>query len=190
MAARRVRPTVVLVPGFGGTPAQPLLRRLEALLEDLGLGALRVAPPRGRPSSGLEAEVAWLEEVVEGVPGPRVVVGRSFGGRLALRLAARGGLEACGVLGLPLRPPGKRRPEDEAALAGARCPTLVVQGARDALGPLRLVRRLARRNPLVTVLALPGAGHAFGAATATALEATAAWLGHTLARLDRRRPRP
>jgi predicted alpha/beta-hydrolase family hydrolase len=166
----------VLVPGFNGTPAQPLLVRLEAVLAPLGVDALRAAPPRGRPSPGLEREVAWLQGVVAQRAGPRVVVGRSFGGRVALRLAARGGLDACVVLGLPLRPPGRPRPEDEAALREARCPTLIVQGAEDELGPLALVRRHARRNPLVTVVSLRGAGHGFGKATPAALEAAAGWL--------------
>ncbi len=179
--ARRRRPRALLLPGFGGSAAQPLLLRLERALAPVGVEALRLAPPRGRPSPGLEAEVAWLEAALARERGPRVVVGRSFGGRLALRVAAGGGLDACAVLGLPLRPPGRRRPEDEAALAQARCPTLVVQGTEDELGPLALVRRVARRNPRVTVLALPGAGHAFGRATAQALEATAGWLARVLA---------
>jgi predicted alpha/beta-hydrolase family hydrolase len=173
---------VLLLPGFGGTPTQPLLVRLEAALATRGHRCLRAAPPRGRPSPGLEREVSWLEALLEQEAGPRVVVGRSFGGRVALRLAARGGLDACAVLGLPLRPPGKRRPEDEAALAQARCPTLLVQGALDELGPLALVRRHARRNPRVTVVALPGVGHGLGRQTAAALEATGDWLDGVLDR--------
>jgi predicted alpha/beta-hydrolase family hydrolase len=178
--ARAPRPTVVLLPGFGGTAAQPLLVRLEDALAGVGLGARRAAPPRGRPSPGLGVEVAWLAGVLGTLAGPRVVAGRSFGGRVALRLAARGGLDACVVLGLPLRPPGKRRPEDEAALAAASCPTLVVQGSDDALGPLPVVRRHARANPRVTLAVLPGAGHAFGRATREAVELAAAWLRDAL----------
>lgn len=170
------RATVVLLPGFGGSADQPILVKLSKRLEALGFSCLRAAPPRGRVTPGLEREVAWLEALLRQHEPPFVLIGRSFGGRVAIRLARKQGVRAVVLLGFPLRPPGRPRPLDERALAGARARTLVVQGAADELGPLALVRRVAATNRRCQVLALEGAGHAFGKAEAVALDAAAAWL--------------
>lgn len=170
------RGAVVLLPGFGGRADQPILVRLSQRLEATGLRCHRVAPPRRRPTPGLEAEAAWLGRVLADVEPPLALVGRSFGGRVALRCAGAPGVVAVVVLGLPLRPPGRPRPLDEAALAMSPVPTLVVQGARDPLGPLPLVRRVAARCPRAEVLVVKGATHAFGRAEAGALDAASDWL--------------
>lgn len=170
------RGTVVLLPGFGGRADQPILVKLSKRLEALGFACHRAAPPRGRVTPGLEAEVAWLGALLDALDGPFALVGRSFGGRIAVRLAAREDVKAVVLLGFPLRPPGKRRPLDEAALAGAKARTLVVQGTKDELGPLSLVRRVAKKSRRCELLALDGAGHSFGRAEPGALDAAAAWL--------------
>lgn len=169
---------VLLLPGFGGRATQPLLVKLERRLVERGYACQRLAPPRGRPTPGLEREVAWLSAQLDGAAGPVAVVGRSFGGRLGVRVTDR--LAALVLLGFPVRPPGKRRPLDEAALASARCPTLVVQGTKDPLGPLRVVQGLAAKNTRVEVLPVRGAAHGFGRHEATALDDAAAWLDRTL----------
>lgn len=170
------RGTVVLLPGFGGRADQPILVKLSKRLEALGFACHRAAPPRGRVTPGLEAEAAWLGALLDSLDGPFALVGRSFGGRIAVRLAGREDVKAVVLLGFPLRPPGKQRPLDEAALAKARARTLVVQGTKDELGPLSLVRRVAKKNRRCEVLPLDGAGHSFGRAEAGALDAAAAWL--------------
>lgn len=170
------RATVVLLPGFGGRADQPILVKLSKRLEALGFSCRRAAPPRGRVTPGLEREVAWLEALLDGLDGPFVLVGRSFGGRVAVRCAGRKDVKAVALLGFPIRPPGKKRPLDEAALAQANARTLVVQGTRDELGPLALVRKVAKKNRRCEVLALEGAEHAFGRREAEALDAVAAWI--------------
>jgi len=174
------RATVVLLPGFGGRADQPILVKLSKRLEALGFACHRAAPPRGRVTPGLEAEVAWLSSLLDGLHGPFVLVGRSFGGRVAVRVAGRRDVKAVVLLGFPLRPPGKKRPLDERALATAAAPTLVVQGDADELGPLALVRRVAKKNRQCVVRVLAGAGHAFGRKEAEALDAAAAWLDATV----------
>ncbi|MEW5742702.1 MAG: alpha/beta family hydrolase [Myxococcota bacterium] len=171
-----LRGTVVLLPGFGGRADQPILMRLSKRLDARGLLCHRAAPPRGKVTPGLEREVAWLEALLCELTPPFALVGRSFGGRIAIRLARRRDVRAVALLGFPLRPPGKPRPLDEAALAEARAKTLIVQGAEDELGPLALVRDVVRRNRKCELLALEGAGHSFGRQEGAALDAVAEWL--------------
>src|SRR5262245_19157859 len=172
----------ILAPGYGGTARQPLLRRLAGRLEGLGMPArpITFSTRGGRPSRGYAAELADLraarDEMVAAHGGPVVLVGRSFGGRMCAFLAEQEPPAALVVLGHPISPPGKPRPRDEAALAALACPTLVVQGARDELGPLAVLERIAGQNRRVELAVLAGAGHDFGPAEAEAIERAVAWL--------------
>lgn len=110
------------------------------------------------------------------------LVGRSFGGRVCTRLAAVEPPDALVLLGHPISPPNRPRPEDESALAIVRCPTLIVQGERDVLGPLDVLQRIARVNRSIELCVLPGVGHQFGARQAQGLDRAAAWLVEVLDR--------
>ena len=170
------RATVVLLPGFQGRADQPILVHLAQRLEGLGFRCLCRAPPRLKLTPGLEAYGDWLDAEVSSVRGRLILVGRSFGGRLAVRLASRRPLEAVVLLGFPIRPPGKKRPLDEAALAALSCPTWIAQGTKDELGPMRVLRKVAAGAEIFPV---EGAGHGFGAKESTTLAAAAAWLDRT-----------
>lgn len=84
---------------------------------------------------------------------PLVVGGRSAGARSAARCARSLGASGVLALSFPLHPPGKPEKSRLAELRGARLPTLVVQGERDAMG-------LPEEFPPQTNLAVvPGADH-------------------------------
>jgi len=53
---------------------------------------------------------------------------------------------------------------------------LILQGDRDALGPLAVLRRIALTNAAIELEILDGVGHQFGPRTAQAVERAAAWL--------------
>jgi predicted alpha/beta-hydrolase family hydrolase len=57
---------------------------------------------------------------------------------------------------------------------------LIVQGDRDALGPLDVLRRIATANPAIELYVLSGVGHQFGPRQAEGLEHAAIWLAKTL----------
>ena len=165
---------VVLVPGFNGTAKQPMLVKLARLLRARGLEAQAVTLKAGRPSPGLADEVAQLDALAG--DGPIAIAGRSFGGRVGARLAAQREVRAMVLLGFPVRPPGRPRPEDEAALKALRCPVLILQGAKDELGSPALLRRLTRGMKNVELRVVKGATHSFGRHEAGVLEQAAEWL--------------
>jgi pimeloyl-ACP methyl ester carboxylesterase len=168
---------VVLLPGFNGAARQPVLERV---VDALGPRVVGHFPglPKGRPSPGFERELAFLESFLReaGLRRP-VLVGRSYGGRVALRYACAKPVKALVLLGFPVRPEGRARPEDEAALVAVRVPTLVVQGDADEKGPLPVLQPLVQRNRHVSLVVLPKTGHSFGGQERIAVEAVAAFLG-------------
>jgi len=174
----------VLAPGYGGTAEQPLLKRLAARLEADGIATARITFSTKRPSRGYVAEKQELrvarDAVVARSGAPVALVGRSFGGRMCAFLAAEEPPDALVILGHPIAPPERPRPADEAALLGMTCPTLVVQGDRDELGPLAVLERIAGQNPRIDLVVLRGAGHEYGSHEAEAIAAAARWLASVL----------
>ena len=170
----------VLAPGYGGTAEQPLLRRLAARFEADGIATSRITFSTKRPSRLYAIEKAELaaarDTLVARAGGPVALVGRSFGGRICAFLAADEPPDALVILGHPIAPPGRPRPADEAALLAMACPTLIVQGDRDELGPLAVLERIAGQNPRIDLVVLRGAGHEYGTHEPEAIDAAARWL--------------
>ena len=98
---------------------------------------------------------------------------------MCTRLSAVEPPAALVLLGHPISPRGRPRPDDEAALEAVRCPTLIVQGDHDALGPLDVLQRIAQANPVIEIYVLKGVGHQFGQRQAEGLEYAAVWLAKT-----------
>jgi uncharacterized protein len=176
----------VLAPGYGGTAEQPILRALAARLEAAGIATSRLTfSTRGRrPSRDYALELADLraarDALVARASAPIALVGRSFGGRMCAFLAAAEPPDALVVLGHPIAPPGRPRPRDEEALREIRCPTLVVQGDRDELGPVAVLERIAGLNPRIDLVVVRGAAHEFGPHEGEAIDAAARWLESAL----------
>jgi uncharacterized protein len=170
----------VLAPGYGGSAEQPILRAMAERLEANGITALRMGFSRARPGGDFAPELDDLrrarEELLKRGIHNIAVIGRSFGGRICTRLAAVEPPEALVLLGHPISPPNRPRPDDEAALEAVRCPTLIVQGDRDRLGPLHVLQRLARTNPQIEIVVLKDTGHQFGPRQAEGLDAATTWL--------------
>ena len=176
----------VLAPGYGGTAEQPILRKLEAAFDGFGIASQAVTfRTRGtRPSKDYASEIDDLRAVRDALRAAgfeRVaLVGRSFGGRISAFLAEREPPDALAILGHPIAPPKRPRPRDEAALAATTCPTLIVQGEKDELGPFAVLERIAANNPRIDLVRIAGAGHDFGANELEAVAAAARWLDSVL----------
>jgi predicted alpha/beta-hydrolase family hydrolase len=170
----------VLAPGYGGTDEQPIVRAMAQRLEAAGIQSRAVSYSRARPGGDLTPEVEDVrrarDELLQSGVERVALVGRSFGGRVCTRLAALEPPVALVVLGHPISPRGRPRPDDEAALAAVRCPTLIVQGDRDALGPLDVLQRIAAKNTVIELYVLRNTGHQFAARQAEGLDHAVTWL--------------
>jgi len=181
-----LRRAAVLAPGYGGTAEQPILRELASAFEYFGIASRAVTfRTRGsRPSTDYLSEIEDLRAARDALRRDRheriALVGRSFGRRISAFLAEREPPDALVILGHPIAPPKRPRPRDEAALAATTCPTLVVQGDRDELGPFAVLERIAARNPRIDLVRIEGAGHDFGTREAEAVAAAARWLDSVL----------
>lgn len=176
----------LLAPGYGGGADQPILRAIARALAAVGIAASPMTfSARGkRPSRGYRSELDDLRAGRDALRlqygGPLALVGRSFGGRMCALLAAAEPPDALAIVGHPIAPPGKPRPADEAALAAVACPTLVVQGEWDELGPPAVLQRIAGANARIDLVVIAGAGHDFGPREDEAARAVARWLDAVL----------
>ena len=175
----------VLAPGYGGTAEQPILRALARRLTAFGIDSHAITfRTRGkRPSREYVSELEDLRAARDALRAGHekvALVGRSFGGRMCAFLAAIEPPDALAILGHPISPPDRPRPADEDALQGMRCPTLVVQGQHDELGPLAVLQRIALVNPLIDLAVIEGAGHDFGPQESGAVDQVARWLDAVL----------
>jgi uncharacterized protein len=155
---------LVLAHGAGASMTHKAMAATADGLAERGIAVLRfnfAYMERGskRPDSPAIAEAAIRAAVAHAVklaPGlPLFAGGRSFGGRMTSGAQAKEPLP--GVLGLvffafPLHPAGKPGIERAAHLADVKLPMLFLQGSRDDLAELDLlkpvVRKLGRRAKL------------------------------------------
>ena len=95
----------------------------------------------------------------------RIAGGKSFGGRMTSRAAVDGGLPGVAglaFLGFPLHPPDKPGIERADHLGRVAMPMLFLQGTRDELADLALLRPvLARIGARATLVVIDGADHGF-----------------------------
>lgn len=202
-AARQAFAGCVLAHGAGAGMTHRFMNDAATGLAERGVTTLRFQFPfmeRGsrRPDppavaqAAVRAAVAMAAEVMPGLP--LFAGGKSFGGRMTSEAQATAplpGVRGLVFLGFPLHAAGKPAEARAAHLAAVEVPMLFMQGTRDALADLDLlktvVHRLGRKAKLVS---LEGADHAFhvparsGRTDRTvldeALDAVARWMRRVL----------
>jgi hypothetical protein len=197
------RACLVLAHGAGAGMAHPFMASVAQGLAERGVATLRYQFPymeRGskHPDSPRIAQATVRAAVAEAarlVPGLALVAGgKSFGGRMTSQAQAESplaGVRGIAFLGFPLHPPG--RPADERAqhLAAVHVPMLFLQGARDELADLALLRPLVERlGGRATLEVYADADHSFHvparsarrdeAIMAALLDALAGWIGRVV----------
>jgi len=162
---------VVLAPGAGAPMDHPFLATMARALCARGMLTVRFDFPyqqagRRAPDRAPVLEATWRAVIaaVRGeAPGCLVCGGKSMGGRIAAQVAAEG--EVCDglfFLGYPLHPPGRTEKLRDAPLRRLRRPLLFVQGERDRLCDLGLLREiLAGLAAPVSLHVIPEGDHGF-----------------------------
>jgi predicted alpha/beta-hydrolase family hydrolase len=164
----------VLAHGAGAGMEHPFLESVARALLDRGVATLRYQFPyteaggrRPDPPGVLLATVrAAVARARELLPGIRLFAGgKSMGGRMTSNAAAERPLdEVAGLifLGFPLHRPKQPAIERADHLDRVTLPMLFLQGTRDDLADLALIREVcARLGPRATLHVVEGADHSF-----------------------------
>jgi len=166
-------PAVIVAPGAGSDMASPFLSAVQEGLVDAGYVAVKFNFPyreAGRrapdPRPVLERCYRAVLDAVAADPAlapPWVAIGgKSLGGRVASHLAAAGApVRGLVLLGYPLHPPGKPDQLRSAHLPAITVPTLFVQGTRDPLADLALLRPVLTPMPRARLHVIEGGDHSF-----------------------------
>ena len=197
----KARALFVLAHGAGVGMEHPSMQAVATGLGARGIATLRYQFPymeqrsrRPDPPPLCHATVrAAVAEAARLAPElPLIAGGRSFGGRMTSQAQAQSPLpDVRGLvfLAFPLHPAGRAGTERALHLEQVRIPMLFVQGTRDELAELDLLRPLAERlGALATLHLLDDANHSFHVPARTgrkdadvreeALDAVSQWLEH------------
>jgi uncharacterized protein len=170
----KARRLVVLAHGAGAGMSHPFMEKLAEELASMGVATLRYQFPymeeRRRvpdaPAVLTATVVAAVRAAAEAAPGlPLLAGGKSMGGRMTSQAAAQrplNGVRGLVFFGFPLHPP--KRPGTKRAdhLTKVTIPMLFLQGTRDTLADLKLLRPVcAKLGSRATLHVIETADHSF-----------------------------
>ena len=172
-------PVVVLAHGAGAGLRSDFMEYYATELSERGLGVVRFQFPYmersaggRRPPDRMDVLLDAYQEVLinqgkrtGSPPGPLFIGGKSLGGRVASVLCAQKKVKPSGLilLGYPLHPAKKTDQLRADHLRHCRAPILFVQGDRDPLCDLDLLRGVRKQQGLAGSLhVVPGGDHSFG----------------------------
>lgn len=161
----------VLAHGAGAPMTHPFLESIADALAARRIATLRFNFPYTEAGKKRPDSPALLSSTIHAAVAsarrsklPLFVGGKSMGGRIASQCAARGELDdARGLifLGFPLH--AAKRPSSERAthLRAIEVPMLFLQGTRDALADLALLRPIVKSLPRATLHEVDEGDHSF-----------------------------
>src|SRR6266705_3645093 len=153
----KARRLLVLAHGAGAGMSHPFMEKLASELAGVGVATLRYQFPymeqkRRVPdaSAVLTATVvAAVHAAAEAAPGlPLLAGGKSMGGRMTSQAAAErplDGVRGLVFFGFPLHPPNRPGTKRAEHLAKVTVPMLFLQGTRDTLADLTLLRPICEK---------------------------------------------
>src|SRR5882762_7182726 len=163
----KARRLLVLAHGAGAGMSHPFMDKLAGELAGAGVATLRYQFPymeaRRRapdaPAVLTATVVAAVRAAAEAAPGlPLLAGGKSMGGRMTSQAAAQrlqDGVRGLVFFGFPLHPPNQPGTKRADHFAKVAMPMLFLQGTRDTLADLKLLRavcaRLGSRAALHTI---------------------------------------
>jgi predicted alpha/beta-hydrolase family hydrolase len=161
----------LLAHGAGAGMRHPFLEALADALAARGVATLRYEFPymeqgkrRIDPPAVLHARVreAVQAAALEGLP--LFAGGKSMGGRMTSQAQAHqalAGVRGLAFVGFPLHPAGQPGTQRAAHLSEVRLPMLFLQGTRDELADLALLRPIVEALPQATLHVVEDADHSF-----------------------------
>src|SRR5580692_10969880 len=168
------RHLLVLAHGAGAGMNHPFMEEIAQMLATVNVATLRYQFPymqqRRRvpdtPSVLTATVAAAVQAATEAAPNlPLIAGGKSMGGRMTSQAAAQGLLETVKGLvffGFPLHPPKQPGTKRAEHLAKVRMPMLFLQGTRDTLADLKLLRPIcADLGKRATLHIIETADHSF-----------------------------
>jgi len=168
------RSLLALAHGAGAGMTHPFMHKLAAELSGVGIATLRYQFPYmeqrrrapDRPNLLTATVVAAVKTASTIAPDlPLLAGGKSMGGRMTSQAAAQHPLENVAGLvffGFPLHPPNRPDTKRAAHLEKVTVPTLFLQGTRDTLADLSLLKPICKRlGALATLHVIDGADHSF-----------------------------
>lgn len=160
--------------GAGAGMAHPFLEKLAAELANVGIATLRYQFPymeeRRRVPDKPELLAATVAAAVrlatETAPGlPLLAGGKSMGGRMTSQAASEnmlGPVKGIVFFGFPLHPPNRPGTKRAEHLAKVNVPMLFLQGTRDTLADLTLLRPICEKlGSRAALHIIPEADHSF-----------------------------
>ncbi|WP_234684824.1 alpha/beta hydrolase family protein [Bradyrhizobium monzae] len=199
MEPANARACYVLAHGAGAGMRHASMDKIAEGLAERGIAALRFNFPymenkQGRPDQPAVAHAAIraaVEVAARLCPGVTLVAGgKSFGGRMTSQAQAKAplpGVKGLAFLGFPLHADKKPSTERAGHLAHVEIPMLFLQGTRDGLADLGLLRPVvAALEAKATLHEVEGGDHSFAVlkksgrtseeALAEVLDTLAAWI--------------
>lgn len=174
IAPRAAKALYVMAHGAGAGMDHPFLDSMSTRLAARGVATLRYQFPYMQAGSKrpdrppvLHAAVrAAVDAAAKALPGvPLVAGGKSMGGRMTSQLmasAAHPAVRGLAFLGFPLHPAGKPARTRGDHLASVATPMLFLQGTRDTLADLDLVRQvIAGLGARADLHVVEGGDHSF-----------------------------
>lgn len=182
---------IVFLHGSGGGPDTAFMDFFAE--QSIALGAEVVRPDfpywekvretgKPRPPNKMQALVDAIDELLNELQQdnkPLVLMGKSLGSRVMLRLADKYGAKAVIALGFPFHPPQKPEKSRHEELKMTQAPGLILQGTRDPFSKPLLKR--AEQGQCVELPHnwqlqwLEGADHGFAATKAKAANTSKLW---------------
>lgn len=174
MLPDKARGLLVFAHGAGAGMRHGFMETMARLLADRGVGTLRYHFPyteagRGQPDRPPVLEATVMAAVAEAgrlAPGTALFAGgKSMGGRMTSGAAAKAplpGVKGLVFFGFPLHPPGNRGTARADHLSQVTVPMLFIQGTRDSLADLGLIREVqGRLGKKALVHVVEGGDHSF-----------------------------
>jgi uncharacterized protein len=146
----------VLAHGAGAGMTHPFMANVAAELAERGIATLRYQfpymevggrrpDPPALAQAAVRAAVAEAARLAKGLP--LIAGGKSFGGRMTSQAQAAApldGVRGLAFLGFPLHPAGKPSAERAQHLAEVKVPMLFLQGTRDTLADVAMLKPMVK----------------------------------------------